>query len=229
MRTSIHGSIGIATVGLAIAAAFGQATYTVTDLGTLGGPGSSALALNNMGIVVGISSTRDEPGVSRAFRWSEGSMIDLGTLGGPSAEAFDINDSGQITGRAETADSIRFNETFHAFRWEDGAMLDVGTSGGQRSRGWAINSQGFVAGASQICWVDPKNPGGPCFPSGNEYAFFWDGGRATDLGGLSGSSDSSVLGMNASSLLVGQSIIGSARHAVFWDHGQIVDLGTLGG
>ncbi|HEY3242561.1 MAG TPA: DUF3466 family protein, partial [Phycisphaerae bacterium] len=233
MNLGISSGVAVATIGLRIAAAFGQVTYTVTEIGTLGGPTSSALALNNTGTVVGISNTSAAPGVSRAFRWIDGGMIDLGTLGGPSAEAFDVNDAGQITGRAETADSIPFNETTHAFRWQDGTMLDLGTTGGQSSRGWAINAQGFVGGASQICWYDPKNPGGPCFPVGNEYAFFWDGNSAIDLGGLSGSSDSSALGINASAQIVGQSIAvngsATARHAVLWQDGQIADLGTLGG
>lgn len=156
-------------------------------------------------------------------------MIDLGTFGGPSAEAFDVNDAGQVTGWAETEDSIPFNETKHAFRWQGGTMIDVGTTGGDSSRGWALNAQGVVAGASQICWYDPKEPGGPCFPIGNEYAFVWEGTTPRDLGGLSGSSDSSVLGINASAQMAGQSITGSARHAVVWQGGQTIDLGTLGG
>ena len=231
---TIRSSVGIATLCLCISAGFGQTNYTVVEIQTLGGPSSYALALNNTGTVVGFSNTSTAPNVSRAFRWTNGTIIDIGTLGGPSAQAFDINDAGQITGLAETKDSIEFNETNHAFRWHNGTMTDLGTTGGQSSRGWAINAQGFVAGASQICWVDPKNPGGPCFPVGNEYAFVWDGKAASDLGGLLGSSDSSVLGMNASAQMVGQSIVVSGastvRHAVLWQaNGDITDLGTLGG
>src|SRR4029453_1860599 len=228
-----HFCIGLVTSGLCIATSLAQTTYTVTEIGTLGGPASNALGLNSSGTVVGISSTANAPDVSRAFRWINGSIIDLGTLGGPSAEAFDVNDAGQITGRAETKDSIPFNETFHAFRWQNGTMLDLGTTGGQSSRGWAINAQGLVVGASQVCMPDPKNPGGPCFPVGNEYAFFWDGNSSDDLGGLFGSSDSSALGINASSQVVGQSVavngFTTARHAVLWQNGQPLDLGTLGG
>ncbi|MCI0675610.1 MAG: DUF3466 family protein [Phycisphaerales bacterium] len=232
MTFRIAHSVGCVAIGLC-SAARAQITYTVTEITTLGGPSSNALALNNNGAVVGISNTAAGPNVARAFRWINGTIIDLGTLGGPSAEAFDINDAGQITGRAETADSIEFNETFHTFLWEDGTMTDLGTSGGQSSRGWAINSQGVVVGASQICWYDPKNPGGPCFPVGNEYTFIWDGTTMSDLGGLFGSSDSSALGVNSLNEIAGQSIVVSGfstpRHAALWIDGQAIDLGTLGG
>src|SRR5205814_1484697 len=104
MNLGRHWSIGFVTFGLCIATSLGQTSYTITEIGTLGGPASDALGVNNAGTVVGISSTSAAPSVSRAFRWINGSMIDLGTLGGPSAEAFDVNDAGQITGRAETKD-----------------------------------------------------------------------------------------------------------------------------
>jgi probable HAF family extracellular repeat protein len=224
---------GIAAIGLLSPTCPSQTEYTVTDIGTLGGPASHALALNNTGTVVGVSSANDEPDVSRAFRWIDGEIIDLGTLGGPSAAAFDVNDAGQITGWAEIEGSIPFNKTIRAFLWENGVMVDLGTTGGESSRGWAISANGMVVGASQICWVDPKNPDDPCFPVGNEYAFVWDGNEATDLGGLLGSSDSSALGVNSAGDIVGQSIVVSGfstpRHAVRWVNGAIIDLGTLGG
>ena len=233
MITRMPSGVGFVTAISCMHIAVGQSSFTVTEIGTLGGPSSQATALNQDGMVVGISNTSDAPAVSRAFRWSDGTILDLGTLGGPSAAAFDINDAGQITGWAETEDSIPFNETIHAFLWQDGAMVDLGTTGGMSSRGWALNAQGTVVGASQICWVDPKNPKGPCFPVGNEYAAVWNGNRAADLGGLLGSSDSSALGINASATIVGQSIVvigfGTARHAALWTDGEIMDMGTLGG
>src|SRR5262245_45113186 len=53
-------------------------SYTVTDLGTLGGKGSVACGINSRGQVVGFSSIAT--GQLHAFLWSHGVMTDLGTL-----------------------------------------------------------------------------------------------------------------------------------------------------
>ena len=70
--------------------AWGQ-TISMTDLGTLGGTYSDALALNDQGRVVGRSSTPS--GAYHAFSWTSGEgMIDLGTLGGVKSEALAVNE-----------------------------------------------------------------------------------------------------------------------------------------
>jgi len=77
-----------------------QYSYTITDLGTLGGNYSSPTSVNYAGQVVGTSTTTY--GVSRAFAWWHGTMIDLGTLGGDYSSAAGINDHGLIVGRPAT-------------------------------------------------------------------------------------------------------------------------------
>jgi probable HAF family extracellular repeat protein len=73
-----------------------------SDLGTLGGPrGGSARSLNNIGQIVGSSTTSGGPG--QAFLYENGVMINLNDLlptgsGWMLTEAIDINDSGQIVG-----------------------------------------------------------------------------------------------------------------------------------
>jgi probable HAF family extracellular repeat protein len=208
-----------------------QPRYAVIDLGTLGGPRSLAIALNNSGVVVGTSTTARAPDVDRAFRWTNGVMIDIGDLGGPSATAGDINDAGQIAGSSETFDSLPTYQTWHAFRWDNGTMTDLGTTGGHDSHGGSINSSGVIVGRSMICWFDPKYPGQPCFPVGNEYAARWIGNTGTDLGGLGGA-DSEAYGINASGVIAGQANLPSGqqnRRATCWINGQALNLGSLGG
>src|SRR5262245_19038704 len=96
-------------------------SYSVTELGTLGGAQSGALAINGAGQVVG---SADVDGLHRhAFRWSPGGgMEDLGTLGGPTSCATAINAVGLVVGYADLP-----NGTTHAFRWSpENGMEDLG-------------------------------------------------------------------------------------------------------
>jgi probable HAF family extracellular repeat protein len=68
----------------------------LTDLGTLGGADSRAQGINELGQVVGVSDTADDPW--HHFVWIDGQMIDLGGSWDDSGPK-DINDHGQIIGR----------------------------------------------------------------------------------------------------------------------------------
>ncbi len=75
----------------------------MTDLGTLGGPHSKPLGINDHGHVVGRSYVNDDPNYQNAFLWKEGVMTDLNDLIDPNlgwylTEAQSINDLGQIVG-----------------------------------------------------------------------------------------------------------------------------------
>ena len=83
-------------------------TYSITDLGSLGGGRTSPMGINNRGAVVGFSATVD--GLTRAFLYTGGSLVDLGTLGGDESFAYRINDNGIIVGRAQDSSG-----RFHAF------------------------------------------------------------------------------------------------------------------
>jgi probable HAF family extracellular repeat protein len=114
----------------------------MVDLGTLGGPYSSALAVNAVGQVVGWSRTTQ--GAYDAFSWTPGGgMVDLGTLGADS-RAVAVNDSGEVVGSGYTADNAR-----HAFSWTTSAgMVDLGTLGGYNAEALALNDSGQVVGRS---------------------------------------------------------------------------------
>src|SRR4051794_18836127 len=85
--------------------------YSVTDLGTLGGYGSFAEALNNAGQVTGSSIT--STGGSQAFLYSNGQMTDLGTLAG--GRGVGLNNAGQVTGDFRSTS----NGATHAFLYSN--------------------------------------------------------------------------------------------------------------
>jgi probable HAF family extracellular repeat protein len=78
-------------------------TFTVVDLGTLGGTYSQAFGINPRGQVVGESFTAGENADVHAFIWKKGVMTDLGTLGGDFSQTNAINPAGQVVGVSSTA------------------------------------------------------------------------------------------------------------------------------
>src|SRR2546428_306638 len=112
-----------------------------TDLGTLGGTSSNAVAVSASGQVVGASTTAGDTAV-HAFSWTAGGgMVDLGTLGGTNSfltirgSVFErngggVNNRGQVVGES----SISGDTPLHAFSWTSGGgMVDLGTLGGTDS------------------------------------------------------------------------------------------------
>lgn len=124
-------------------------SYTMTDLGTLGGSQSTATAINASGQIVGWSSTSSGPahsnGPVHAFLYSGNSpMQDLGTLlGGTSSHATGINGSGQIVGYASTSDNP------YAFLYSGGSMTDL-NSLVNLDPGWALEQANAINDIGQI-------------------------------------------------------------------------------
>jgi probable HAF family extracellular repeat protein len=74
-------------------------SYTIEDLGSIGGKDSHAYAINASGQVVGASQLADGTSHSHAVLWDPGKPgKDLGTLGGLDSTAFAINGLGEIIG-----------------------------------------------------------------------------------------------------------------------------------
>src|SRR5687767_8843668 len=88
--------------GLLVSPSSAAATggYSIVDLGTLGGVGSTAAAVNAAGEVAGTSnSSWGEP---HGFFWRDGVMTGIHSMGGWGAEAFDLSDDGWVVGSAGT-------------------------------------------------------------------------------------------------------------------------------
>jgi probable HAF family extracellular repeat protein len=199
------------------------------DLGTLGGPTSSATAVQGT-LVVGTST--NAAGQNRAFWYdlakpvASRRMRDFGTLGGTTATAVAISGS-VVVGSSATAQGQD-----HAFAYDFAEpvatrrMRDLGTLGGPTSYAIAVSDR-LVVGTSTTA-------------TGATRAFVYDLAQPAatrhmvDLGTLGGASafPTGVSGR----LVVGESDIGGgAHHAFAYDvpvppaTGRLRDLGTLGG
>jgi probable HAF family extracellular repeat protein len=140
---------------------------TFIDLGTLGGPTSEALGIDDVGRVVG--SARNANYNVRPFLWTSSSgMRDLGSLGGQPydfGKATSINVAGQVVGNSTTASS-----ELHAFLWDEGnGMRDLNalvdglgtfrliTATRISNSGWIVgNGQDTATGSSRAYVLRPK-------------------------------------------------------------------------
>jgi probable HAF family extracellular repeat protein len=188
-----------------LSTAFAQASYTVIDLGTLGGTYSAGLGINAYAEVTGTASTtRDAAG--HVFLFSDGTMTDLGSLGGLSI-GYAINASGEVTGY-----SMLDYSTSHAFIYSAGSMKDLGTLGSGNSAGAGINASGQVTGYS------------------SNHAFLYSNGTMTDLGTLGGKFSGGAAINDSGQVTGGSTTAGdTTSHAFLYTAGTMTDLGDLGG
>jgi len=162
----------------------GQGLYSIADVGVLpGGTFSQANSLNNLGQVVGVSSSAN--GI-RGFRYDAGGLVDLGVVpGGASSIAYAINDVGQIVGQSGTAAAPR------AFMYQNGAMSSLGVlAGGTISRASDVNNASQVVGYSDT-------------GSGASRVFVYENGVMSDLGVPAGATSSQPTALNDRGEIVG--------------------------
>lgn len=179
------------------------------DLGTLGGPGSTATAINTSGEVVGIADLSS--GFSHAFLWYNGVMQDLDSLGEGNSEAQAISRNGLIAGESQTTSGA-----WHAFLWDAGIMLDLGTLPGDvNSYAFGVNDDGHIAGASYAA-------------DGSFRGIFWENGVMEGLDAVPGYPDASASAINANDEIVGFAEDPSLgmTNAVLWENGTAQDIGS---
>jgi probable HAF family extracellular repeat protein len=187
-------------------------SYSVIDLGTLGGDVTTPYDINERGQIVGESQTGDGT-KTHAFLWDPTTgMHDLGTLGG-SSSAKSINDLGEVVGWS----AIPGLSSGLGFVWRRGAGLRVlpPLPGQTSSRAAAINNHGQIVGWSK----------------GTAPTFYtptlWAGNDVVNLGTVGGQS-AEARDVNDRGQVLGK--VGSilAGPSVIWENGAITEIGSLG-
>jgi probable HAF family extracellular repeat protein len=239
----------VAFACLSAAAAWAAKTYTVTDLGTLGGTESQAAGLNANGVVVGFSTTGGAGDLRRAFMTIGKHMVDLGGLGADTESfATGVNRKGVASGYATAADG-----TSHAVVFDKGRVTDLqamrsdfvqSQANGVNTRGWVVGTalmddgayHGWLFARGQFKILDPGTHVMALNDQGEAVGTFKNKGILFDLGseiplGTLGGSWSEADALNAIGTVTGWAATKKDKqaHAFSWFNSDMTDLGTLGG
>jgi probable HAF family extracellular repeat protein len=199
-------------VFLCAAPARADATYTVTDLGTLGGDVSDGYALNIAGDTTGLAYLNTTTNNHHAFLNDGTTDTDLGTLGGDYSTGAGINKSEVVVGKAEASSGF-----YNAFIYISPPMSDLGTLGGYESFATGVNDSNEVVG-------------GATDASGQQHAFYY---ISTMKEIPTGNDDySQADAISDSGDVVGTYVVSAGeQHAFLYSipTGKFIDLGTLSG
>jgi probable HAF family extracellular repeat protein len=192
--------------------AFKWSDHHLQILESLGGPYSTATAVNAAGEVVG--SAQLKGGTRHAVLWQANQPRDLGVLSqGDYSSARDLNDKSEVVGEA----NVVRNGQPQAFLWRAGKIQQLpGLPGGTDCSAQAINNAGVITGSCEL-------------PSSTRHAVLWRNGAIKDLGTL-GDEDapSTALDINAQTQVVGTSEATSDHlRAFLWEKGKMINLNQL--
>jgi len=243
-RLSKYGklSFGLATLVLLFSStAVAQTTYTVTDLGTLGGTFGCAMGINNKHWAEFMDTLPGEQ--NHAGLWTDGLKIDFGTLGGPNLNSSiyygGVNERGQAVGFSDTSTPAQNGEDFCGFGthliclpflWQNGVMTSLPTLGGNNGVATVINNRGQVVGAAQNSTTDST-----CSSFQSVRPVIWEKGETRELPTYPGDEDGIALSINNHGQAVGSSgcwygpFAAGLNHALLWENGTVTDLPSLGG
>jgi probable HAF family extracellular repeat protein len=223
----------------------------IADLGTLGGPNSTAFDINAANLAVGEAetSTSDPNGedfcgfgthlICQPFLWDRGVMTALPTLGGNNGLVNQISDSGTAVGYVENATpdpncpAPQVLE-FKPVVWANGKVKQLTTAAGD-AEGVALssNEKGQIVGSSGTCATFNTNTLFNLLPV---HPLLWEKGKVIDLGNLGGETGTAggnlAWGINNLGQVIGASDLAGDQtfHAFLWTKsGGMKDLGTLPG
>ena len=250
---AVTAGVPAATITAAPASA-ATTTYTITDLGSLGGGVTDATAINASGQVTGESALNKKTDVFHAFLWSSGKMTDLGTLGGSFSNGLAINGSGEVggfaavrgdtsdaalwTGKRPTATDLGGGAIGDVHGINDSGQIVVGISGVSAGPPGALTFQPIPPGFIICAPVGINNNGqvlGNCEVSNkvNDWqGTAWTNGTPTVLPTLGGSLANSTTALplataiNNNGEVVGTAVTSTgALDGFSFSNGTITDLG----
>ncbi|HXQ71604.1 MAG TPA: DUF3466 family protein [Pyrinomonadaceae bacterium] len=209
-------AIGAVCLVLAFASTTFAQTYTVTNIGTLGGNDSVALSINDLGEVVGYSKTAD--GEVHAFRYFRDAIFDLSTLGGKESYAYVITNSGILLGDAKTPDG-----TLRPFvGTPNSSLFDFGDEPHSFTSARGANNVGYVVGFRLITDEHGQL---------HKRAYLYTTNRTIDLGTFGGK-QSDAIAINDAGDVAGHLYTkyhDGEKRAVLYRAGKMVEIGTFGG